>query len=78
MGGSKANLRNVAKICTFFIRKECNRGQSCPYRHTDITETDLESIKKGQGPANDKIMNRYMGVNDPVAKKIIEKIEKKE
>lgn len=25
--------RNQAKVCSFFVRGECNRGAECPYRH---------------------------------------------
>lgn len=33
--------RNLAHVCTFFLKGECNRGTACPYRHTDITEEDI-------------------------------------
>ena len=38
----------------------------------------MEAMKKGQGSADDKIRNRYMGVNDPIAKRIIEKMDNKQ
>ena len=64
-------------MCSFFARGECNRGVSCPYRHTNITEQDLESLKKGHGSIEEKIKERYHGINDPIATKIINKIKEK-
>ncbi len=26
--------RNLPHVCTFYIKGECVRGQTCPYRHT--------------------------------------------
>ena len=79
----KANLvltkepkRNKARVCSFFVAGKCNRGKSCPYRHDDITEEDLEAMQKGQGKLEDRIRARYDGENDPLAKKILEKAEK--
>jgi hypothetical protein len=77
LGGSKATKRNSAHVCSFFVRGECNRGVTCPYRHTNITEQDLESLKKGNGSIDDKIRERFNGINDPIAKKIMDKIEEK-
>jgi len=37
----------------------------------------LESLKKGLGSVEDKIRERYHGINDPVAKKILSKIKDK-
>ena len=54
--------RNAAKLCTFFAKGECKRGAACPYRH------DLPST----GPlSNQKIKDRYYGVNDPVAAAVL-------
>ena len=73
LAGSKASKRNAAHVCSFFVRGECNRGISCPYRHTNITDQDLESLKKGNGSIDDKIRERYNGINDPICKKILDK-----
>lgn len=67
--------RNQAHVCSFYVRGECNRGKACPYRHTDITEEDLESMKKGQGSIDERIRNRFHGINDPVAKKILDRVK---
>ena len=74
-GQKDKTTRNRAQVCSFFVRGECNRGKTCPYRHTDITEKDLESLKKGYGSVENKIRDRYHGINDPVATKIIAKIK---
>ena len=75
LGGSKASKRNAAHVCSFFVRGECKRGAACPYRHTDITDQDLERMNKGHGSIDDKIRERYNGVNDPIAKKILDKFD---
>ena len=77
IAGSKASKRNAAHVCSFFVRGECNRGISCPYRHTNITDHDLESMKKGNGSIDDKIRERYNGINDPICKKILDKQHEK-
>lgn len=77
LGGSKAAKRNAAHVCSFFVKGACNRGVTCPYRHTNITEQDLESLKKGNGSIDEKIRERFIGINDPIAKKIMDKIEEK-
>lgn len=59
------------------MRGECKRGVACPYRHTNITDQDLESLKKGYGSIENKIRERYHGINDPVATKILSKIKEK-
>jgi len=59
--------RNVAHICSFFVKGECKRGTTCPYRH-ELPSDDPEL-------ANQNIKDRYYGKNDPVAKKILAKID---
>jgi pre-mRNA-splicing factor RBM22/SLT11 len=66
--------RNQPHICTFYIRGQCTRGNLCPYRHENITEEDLESIKKG-GNIDERIRDRFHGINDPIAKKILDKVK---
>ena len=58
--------RNLAPVCTFFIRGECNRGTECPYRHEMPTDTEL---------TEQNIKDRYYGVNDPVAEKILARMD---
>lgn len=57
------------------MRGECNRGKTCPFRHTDITDRDLEALQKGYGSIDSKIKERYHGINDPIATKILSNIK---
>lgn len=61
--------RNQAKICSFFVRGECKRGTECPYRH-EMPDASNQAF------SNQNIQDRYHGTNDPVAKKILEKVVK--
>ncbi|KAL4431000.1 hypothetical protein ABPG75_006256 [Micractinium tetrahymenae] len=59
--------RNRARICSFFVRGECKRGAECPYRHEMPTG----------GPLSEQnIKDRYYGVNDPVAAKLLDRAAK--
>jgi hypothetical protein len=56
--------RNMAKLCSFFARGECNRGDTCPFRH--------ELPKDRNDPLSQQdTKSRFYGTNDPVANKII-------
>lgn len=58
--------RNKARICTFFVKGQCTRGAECPYRH--------EKPKDGEdvwGLSQQNIKDRYYGVKDPVANKML-------
>jgi pre-mRNA-splicing factor RBM22/SLT11 len=54
--------RNRARLCTFFAKGGCKRGAECPYRH---------EMPEGGELANQNIRDRYYGINDPVAKKMM-------
>ncbi|KAL8205860.1 hypothetical protein R6Q57_009411 [Mikania cordata] len=56
--------RNRAHICSFYIRGECTRGAECPYRHEMPVTGEL---------SQQNIKDRYYGVNDPVALKLLNK-----
>ncbi|XP_073277605.1 zinc finger CCCH domain-containing protein 40-like [Primulina huaijiensis] len=56
--------RNRAHVCSFFIRGQCTRGPECPYRH-EMPETGELSQQN--------IKDRYYGINDPVALKLLSK-----
>ncbi|WOL06484.1 hypothetical protein Cni_G15218 [Canna indica] len=56
--------RNRAHVCSFYMRGECTRGAECPYRH-EMPETGELSQQN--------IKDRYYGVNDPVAMKLLSK-----
>eukprot|EP01102_Stenamoeba_stenopodia_P019630 TRINITY_DN7462_c0_g1_i1.p1 TRINITY_DN7462_c0_g1~~TRINITY_DN7462_c0_g1_i1.p1 ORF type:complete len:345 (-),score=81.90 TRINITY_DN7462_c0_g1_i1:88-1122(-) len=57
--------RNSSHICSFFLKGDCNRGSECPYRH--------ERPSNDPALSKQNIRDRYMGVNDPVAKKMLNK-----
>ncbi|KAK9911491.1 hypothetical protein M0R45_035399 [Rubus argutus] len=54
--------RNRAHVCSFYVRGECKRGAECPYRHEMPITGEL---------SNQNIKNRYHGVDDPVALKLL-------
>lgn len=56
--------RNRAKLCTFFARGACTRGATCPYRHEMPVQNEM---------SKQNIKDRYNGVNDPVANKILKR-----
>jgi pre-mRNA-splicing factor RBM22/SLT11 len=63
--------RNMAKLCSFFARGECNRGSSCPFRH--------EMPRDRNDPlSNQNTKDRFYGTNDPVANKILGRQRRKE
>jgi len=57
--------RNRAHICSFFVRGECTRGDECPYRHEMPESGEL---------SQQNIKDRFHGVNDPVAAKLLRKV----
>mmetsp|Transcript_7665 Transcript_7665/g.15761 ORF Transcript_7665/g.15761 Transcript_7665/m.15761 type:complete len:423 (-) Transcript_7665:1799-3067(-) len=63
--------RNMAKLCSFFAKGECNRGANCPFRH--------EMPKDRNDPmSNQKTKDRFYGSSDPVANKILGRQRKRE
>ncbi|PAV88956.1 hypothetical protein WR25_22766 [Diploscapter pachys] len=56
--------RNAPHICSFFVKGECKRGEECPYRHEKPSDPD-------DPLSHQNIKDRYYGVNDPVAEKIL-------
>ncbi|GMH03929.1 hypothetical protein Nepgr_005768 [Nepenthes gracilis] len=56
--------RNRAHVCSFYIRGECTRGVECPFRHEMPVTGEL---------SQQNIKDRYYGVNDPVALKLLNK-----
>jgi pre-mRNA-splicing factor RBM22/SLT11 len=66
--------RNLAKVCTFFVRGLCTRGTLCPYRHEKIDDEDLDQMKKGVN-IDERIRERFYGINDPIAKKILDRVK---
>jgi len=56
--------RNQPHICSFYVKGECKRGEECPYRHEKPTDPD-------DPLSNQNIRDRFYGVNDPVAEKLL-------
>ncbi|CAI9101567.1 OLC1v1038928C1 [Oldenlandia corymbosa var. corymbosa] len=56
--------RNRAHVCSFYVRGECTRGLECPYRHEMPVTGEL---------SQQNIKDRYYGINDPVAMKLLSK-----
>lgn len=56
--------RNRAHVCSFFVRGECTRGAECPYRHEMPITGEL---------SQQNIKDRFYGVNDPVAARLLNK-----
>ena len=59
--------RNRPHICSFWVKGECKRGEECPYRHEMPTNPD-------DPLAHQNIRDRYHGVNDPVAEKLLRRV----
>ena len=59
--------RNRARVCSFFLKGQCKRGLYCPYRHEKPQEGTDDSM------TDQNLRDRYYGVNDPVAAKILQK-----
>lgn len=60
----KTPKRNLPQICSFFVKGNCTRGETCPYRH------EIPKIDENKN-LNNSIENRFNGINDPIAKKIL-------
>jgi len=56
--------RNRPHICSFWVKGSCKRGEECPYRHEKPTDPD-------DPLADQNIKDRYYGINDPVANKLL-------
>lgn len=56
--------RNRPHICSFWVKGECRRGEECPYRHEKPTDPE-------DPLADQNIRDRFYGVNDPVADKLL-------
>jgi len=61
--------RNAAKICTFWLKGMCKRGEECPYRHEKPTDPDDPLSKQNR-------KDRYFGTADPVADKLWDRVNK--
>eukprot|EP00053_Salpingoeca_punica_P011795 m.105149 g.105149 ORF g.105149 m.105149 type:complete len:415 (+) comp15783_c0_seq1:183-1427(+) len=62
--------RNRAHICSFWVKGNCTRGDLCPYRHEMPHDPNSPLAKQN-------MKDRYYGVNDPVAAKMMARYEGK-
>jgi pre-mRNA-splicing factor RBM22/SLT11 len=53
--------RNQARVCSFFNKGKCNRGNECPFRHS----------VPPLGQTKQNYHDRYNGIEDPVAHKML-------
>jgi pre-mRNA-splicing factor RBM22/SLT11 len=60
--------RNAAKLCSFFAKGECTRGDLCPFRHEMPRD-------KSDPLAKQNMLDRYHGTNDPLAAKIMGRLD---
>lgn len=74
--------RNQAHICSFYVKGNCNRGANCPYRHEMPDEEEVKVDENGKKIKNlsveQSIRDRFHGVNDSLAGKMITKMKKDE
>jgi len=63
--------RNLAKICSFYARGDCDRGANCPFRH-EMPRDRNDPLSK----QNTK--DRFHGTNDPAAAKLWARLKAKE
>jgi pre-mRNA-splicing factor RBM22/SLT11 len=56
--------RNLAKLCTFYARGECDRGTTCPFRHEFPRDRNDPMCKQST-------KDRFFGGDDPVASKML-------
>lgn len=60
--------RNRPHVCSFFAKGECKRGDDCPFRH-EAPESGAAAAAGGN--SQQSIKDRYYGVNDAGAQKIL-------
>ncbi len=66
-GATPNYSRNKAHLCSFYAKGTCTRGDGCPFRH------ELPKHDKDDPMSKQNIKDRFHGVNDPVARKIMNK-----
>ena len=73
--------RNLPHLCSFYARGCCTRGARCPYRYGCfmMLRSRHELPPDPSNPLNKQnIKDRVDGRNDPVAKKILERVAQQE
>ena len=59
--------RNKPHVCTFFLKNECKMGDLCTFRHELGPSESFSNTPSS-------IRDRFYGVNDPIAKRILSTI----
>jgi len=67
--------KNKAPICTFWLRNACNRPD-CPYRPCN-GDTNMPELTSAPELRTQNIKDRYYGINDPVAEKMLKRASEK-
>ncbi|EAS02989.2 hypothetical protein TTHERM_00494500 (macronuclear) [Tetrahymena thermophila SB210] len=62
--------RNKARICSFWVKGNCTRGDLCPYSHEKRENQDEDDPLNKQN-----LKDRFHGKNDPLAQKVMNKIQ---
>ena len=57
------------------MKGECKRGEECPYRHEKSTDPDDPLADQNIKDRYSDVKDRYYGVNDPVADKLLKRAE---
>jgi len=65
--------RNRAKICTFWLKGACTRSD-CPFRPCN-GDTDMPELSADGELRVQNMKDRYYGINDPVAHKMMRRAE---
>ena len=65
--------KNKTAICTFWLRNACTRAD-CPYRPCN-GDTHMPELTSAPEMRSQNIKDRYYGVNDPVAEKMLKRAE---
>ncbi|PIO37022.1 hypothetical protein AB205_0162050 [Aquarana catesbeiana] len=65
--------RNRPHICSFWVKGECKRGEECPYSVNGSCEVHEKPTDPDDPLADQNIKDRYYGINDPVADKLLKR-----
>jgi pre-mRNA-splicing factor RBM22/SLT11 len=68
--------KNKTAICTFWLRNACTRAD-CPYRPCN-GDTHMPELTSAPEMRTQNIKDRYYGVNDPVAEKMLKRDEERD
>ena len=68
--------KNKTAICTFWLRNACTRAD-CPYRPCN-GDTHMPELTSAPEMRTQNIKDRYYGVNDPVAEKMMARNEERD